>query len=81
MFFILLRILSYVTCSSISQNEVLQKLIAQASEALDTMDDSWPDALDALTEGVCMLTAEKLIDEHVVPLHKELEIDLTTVSH
>lgn len=44
-------------------------------------DDSWGDSIQRLADGVSMELAEKLIDERLVPLQRELNIDLSTVSH
>lgn len=64
------------------QNEILRELIADASATLDAItDDSWPQVLDSLAEGVSLERAEQLIDARLVPLQRELQVDLSTVSH
>jgi len=64
------------------QNEILRELIAEPGAALDAItDDSWPAVLDTLAEAVSIDAAEKLIDERLVPLQRELGVDLSTVSH
>lgn len=65
-----------------AQNEILRELIAEASATLDAItDDSWPAVLDTLAEEISMDAAEKLIDTRLVPLQRELGVDLSTVSH
>lgn len=64
------------------QNEILRELIAEAGQQLDAIqDDTWPAQLDALAEGISLQTAEALIDAKLVPLQRELGVDLSTVSH
>jgi len=64
------------------QNEILRELIAEAGAQLDAItDDSWPSVLDTLAESISMDAAEKLVDARVVPLQRELGVDLSTVSH
>jgi hypothetical protein len=64
------------------QNEILRELIAEAGAELDAVqDETWPAVLDRLAESVSLQKAEALIDAKVVPLQKELGVDLSTVSH
>lgn len=57
-------------------------MIADAAAEIDAItDDSWSEALGPLAEKVSLEEAEKLIDEKLVPLQRELGIDLSTVSH
>jgi hypothetical protein len=37
--------------------------------------------LDTLAEGISLERAEELIDARLVPLQRELQVDLSTVSH
>lgn len=66
----------------IHQNAILQELIADAAAQLEAIaDDSWPSVLDTLAAEVSLEAAEKLIDERLVPLQRQLGVDLSTVSH
>jgi hypothetical protein len=57
-------------------------LIAEAGAELDAVqDETWPTVLDRLAESISLQKAEALIDAKVVPLQKELGVDLSTVSH
>ena len=68
--------------SFLNQNEILRELIAEAGAQLDAItDDSWPSVLDTLAQSISMDAAEKLVDARVVPLQRELGVDLSTVSH
>jgi len=64
------------------QTEVLKELIVnQAAELEAIEDDSWGEQIQRLADSVSMEEAERLIDERVVPLQRELGIDLSTVCH
>lgn len=57
-------------------------LIADAALELEAIEnDSWGDAIQRLADGISMELAESLIDERLVPVQRELGIDLSTVSH
>ena len=64
------------------QDEILRELIVdQAAELEAVPDDSWGDRIQSLANSVPMEKAENMIDERLVPIQKELGVDLTTVSH
>ena len=64
------------------QDEILRELIVdQAAELEAVPDDSWGDHIQSLANSVPMEKAENMIDERLVPIQKELGVDLTTVSH
>jgi hypothetical protein len=71
-----------LSCLVSSQSAILKELIADAAVELSAIeDDSWGDSLQRLADSVSLEEAERLIDERLVPLQRELGIDLSTVSH
>lgn len=64
------------------QQTLLRDLIEdQVDELYSLSETEWTDRLDDMASKVSMKRAEELIDERLVPLQKELGIDLTTISH
>jgi hypothetical protein len=62
-----------------SQNEILQELIRGV--APDPAVLSSDDDLQRIADSVSLAEAEDLIDARVVPLQRELGVDLSTVCH
>jgi hypothetical protein len=52
-----------------------------AVELESAPDGVWSDMLDGIASNISMDKAEMLIDEKLVPLQRELSVDLSTISH
>lgn len=64
------------------KSEILKELAADAALELEAIpDDTWGDSIQRLADGISLEAAEKLIDERLAPLQRELGIDLATVTH
>lgn len=64
------------------QNEILAELVRDAAVELESAPDGvWSDMLDGIASNISMDKAEMLIDEKLVPLQRELSVDLSTISH
>lgn len=62
---------------------MLKELIQEAATELEAMpaDSDWTSRMDDLANSISLERAEQLIDERVVPVQRELGVDILTVSH
>ncbi|CAE7446941.1 kmo [Symbiodinium microadriaticum] len=65
------------------QDAMLKELIKDAAVELEAMpaDADWPSRMEELADNISLERAGQLIDEIVAPVRRELDVDISTVSH
>ena len=58
-------------------------MIKDAAAELEAMpeDSDWSSRLDEMANSISLEKAERLIDQYVIPMHRELGVDISTISH